>query len=92
MNLKSVIKTLVEAVRAKNGQNAIEWSKTSEWSTIEHFLVDGSKINIKINEFFLNFIFCKASASMVEEWQCQMCTFLNEDSATVCQMCQTSRS
>ena len=50
---------LLEAIRTKNGQKAIEWAKTPEWSTIEHFLVEGSMKLIKnyFNILVSKFIF-----------------------------------
>ncbi|CAF0951552.1 unnamed protein product [Brachionus calyciflorus] len=73
VSIESTIDTLLDAIKSKNAQKANEWAKTPEWSTIEHFLVEGT------------------STVMVEEWQCEMCTYLNEDTFNECQMCQTPR-
>lgn len=68
---KNVIGELVDAIRNKNASKAIEWSKTVEWSTIEHFLVDGG--------------------AAIDGWDCPICTFYNEPTYTVCNMCNTPR-
>jgi hypothetical protein len=41
--LKNVLDDLLTAVKSKNAQKAVEWAKTPEWLTIEHFIVEGGK-------------------------------------------------
>jgi hypothetical protein len=35
--------SLIEAIVTKNAHKAIEWSRTPEWLTIEHFFQAGGK-------------------------------------------------
>jgi hypothetical protein len=42
--LQNVIGSLIDAIKTKNAHKALEWAKTAEWCTIEHFLVDGGSV------------------------------------------------
>ena len=39
----------------------------------------------------LDVFFCKFSAPSPPQWACHLCTFLNQPSITVCEMCETRR-
>ena len=41
VHFDNVIDDLLAAIKSKNAQKAIEWAKTPEWLTIEHFIVEG---------------------------------------------------
>lgn len=94
-----MIGNLIDAIKTRNAAKAVEWSKSIEWSTIEHFLVDGGleKWDLRgrgdfLKFFLIEFLFgFKAQRMAMNGWECSACTFYNEPTYTECNMCATPR-
>jgi len=71
---------LLTAVITKNESAANEWSQTEEWATLEQLLAatsgGGGGAGI---------------SSSIQPWTCGMCTFLNSNSPSNCEMCNLPR-
>lgn len=79
VHFDNVIDALIDAITTKDSQKAIEWSRCSEWLTIEQFYGAGSQDHDM------------GSASLEPEWSCSQCTFLNEASLNLCGICQSPK-
>lgn len=77
VHFDTALDSLIEAIVTKNAHKAIEWSRTPEWLTIEHFFQAGAN---------------QTGAIQMEMWSCAACTFENEPTATVCNICQSPRT
>lgn len=96
--MKNVIDTLIDAIKSKDAQKALEWSRLPEWLTVEQFYGAGGETHnskISVNLFLIIKIVLKAQdhdmASAEPDWPCSQCTYLNEASANVCGICQSPR-
>lgn len=76
VHFDNVIDSLIDAIKNKDNQKAMEWSKCPEWLTVEQFY--GSHEQEMVPD--------------EPDWPCSQCTYLNEAHATMCSICQSPRN
>ncbi|XP_054717743.1 nuclear protein localization protein 4 homolog [Uloborus diversus] len=76
---------LLEAIRLKDKDLAVNWSKSDRWATVEHFIdaEDSSMPNHKPSNDGASGRTDSASAM----WICKHCTFLNQPVVNTCEIC-----
>lgn len=75
---------LLEAIKNKDKEQAINWSKSQKWETLEHLLDIEGTSGPRPFDGESSARFEDSSSSM---WICRHCTFLNQPHATSCEMC-----
>ncbi|XP_035224916.1 nuclear protein localization protein 4 homolog isoform X1 [Stegodyphus dumicola] len=75
---------LLEAIKNKDRDLAINWSKSERWATVEHLLdAEGSSIpHTQPSEGPQ-----EPGDSATAMWICRHCTFLNQPQVSTCEMC-----
>lgn len=99
---------LLEAIRAKDREKAIEWSRLEQWATVEQLISETTASTSQ--PMFDNSSRISASAlaegsgiavgtdSIVNSppdqglWTCSHCTFLNAADFAMCEMCGLPRN
>ncbi|CAF1001753.1 unnamed protein product [Brachionus calyciflorus] len=78
--------------REDPGHNCFECPFCIEKKPVKYWVVFGRIGHFVCRGCSRRFERCdNASTVMVEEWQCEMCTYLNEDTFYECQICQTPK-
>uniref|UniRef100_A0A2R5LLL1 Nuclear protein localization protein 4 homolog n=1 Tax=Ornithodoros turicata TaxID=34597 RepID=A0A2R5LLL1_9ACAR len=80
VNLKDTMAPLLEAIRNKDAAEAEKWTKNDHWQTLEQIMASQGPTGESNGT-------TSGNVSGGESWTCQHCTFLNQSSSTVCEMC-----
>lgn len=92
---------LLEAIRDKNNEKAIEWSQSENWATLEQ-VISASRGDTSANTSFTsnntqepntstNASDVHPDPSGEAQWTCPYCTFLNLPHLVNCEMCNLPR-
>lgn len=83
--LKDYLEPLLQAVKTKNADLAKSWSKSEQWSTLEHLLDAEQSMSSEMPREPSGAAASGNSASAL--WICRHCTFLNQPDVATCEMC-----
>lgn len=81
--LKDHLEPLLEAVKTKNQELALNWSRSEHWATVEHIMA--AQENSPSLPHLDTSVDVGGSSNPM--WTCRFCTFLNQPSSEVCEMC-----
>nr|XP_018916452.1 PREDICTED: nuclear protein localization protein 4 homolog [Bemisia tabaci] len=99
--MKDFMGPLLEAIRDKNNEKAIEWSQSENWATLEQ-VISASRGDTSANTSFTsnntqepntstNASDVHPDPSGEAQWTCPYCTFLNLPHLVNCEMCNLPR-
>lgn len=76
---------LLDAVRNRDSEAAVEWSRSEHWATVEQLIAASGPSSTMMTPS------SDTSAPPSAEWTCPHCTFLNLPHLTACDMCSLPR-
>lgn len=76
---------LLDAVRNRDSEAAVEWSRSEHWATVEQLIAASGPSSRMMTRSSDN------NAPTSAEWTCPHCTFLNLPHLTACDMCSLPR-
>jgi len=80
---------LLEAIRTRNAEQALEWSRSAQWATVEELVAaSAGPSHSESGAETSNAVGASGLPSNAGQmWACPYCTFLNSADRASCDMC-----
>ncbi|XP_071501994.1 nuclear protein localization protein 4 homolog [Diadema antillarum] len=83
---------LLEALRSRDKDLVDAWSKCEQWATLEHIIAaQGPSPREGATASASGASGASTSSFVAGTWTCQRCTFINQNSASTCEICDGPR-